>query len=274
VREGRSPEEYREFLRTTLPALGLRWRRFRSGTIRRRIGRRLQEFGFSSLAEYRSYILAHPEEQRFFTDQLTVTISRFWRNRFLFDSLARTWLPALLARLQPGEPFRVWSAGCACGEEPYSLLLLWEEHFAAAGHELRLVATDGDRRCLHRAREGRYPASSLRELPRDLRRRYFVSEGGDSVINMTFRDRVVWLEHNLLWDSPLPDNHVILCRNVAYTYFTEPVQQEITRGFHQALLSGGLLVIGRKDQLPPGVDHFFRRAEHPVYERLELASVG
>jgi chemotaxis protein methyltransferase CheR len=266
--------EYREFLRTALPALGLRWRRFRSGTIRRRIGGRLQELGFSSLAGYRSHLLAHPEEQRFLTDQLTVTISRFWRNRFVFDSLARMWLPALLARLEPRESLRVWSAGCACGEEPYSLLLLWEEYFAASGHALRLVATDANRRCLHRAREGRYPASSLRELPPDLRRRYFVNEGGDSVINPEFRARVVWLEHNLFWDSPFPDNHLILCRNLAYTYFTEPVQQEMTRRFHQALLPGGLLVIGRKDQLPPGVERLFRRTEHPVYERLGVGEEG
>jgi len=272
MHEERSPVEYREFLRTTLPALGLRWRRFRSGAIRRRLGGRLHEVGFSSLAEYRSYLLAHEDEQRLLTDRLTVTISRFWRNRFLFDSLARTWLPALLARLQPGEPLHAWSAGCACGEEPYSLLLLWEEHFAASGHELRLVATDADRRCLHRAREGRYPASSLRELPPDLRRSYFVTEGGDSVINLEFRARVVWLEHNLFWDSPFSNNHLILCRNLAYTYFTEPVQQEITRRFHQALVPEGLLVIGRKDQLPSGAEHLFRRAEHPVYERLDASA--
>ena len=274
VREERSPVEYREFLRTTLPALGLRWRRFRSEAIRRRIGGRLQELGFPSLAAYRSHLLAHREEQRLLTDQLTVTISRFWRNRFLFDALARTWLPALLARLQPGEHFRAWSAGCACGEEPYSLLLVWEEHFAGSGHELRLVATDADRRCLHRAREGRYPASSLRELPLDLRHRYFVNEGGDFVIAPRFRERVVWLEHNLFWDSPFPDNHLILCRNVAYTYFTEALQQEISRRFHQALLPGGLLVIGRKDQLPLGVEHLFRRTEHPVYERLGVGENG
>ncbi|HVO85307.1 MAG TPA: CheR family methyltransferase [Syntrophobacteria bacterium] len=270
MKEERSPLEYREFLRTTLPSLGLRWRRFRSGTIRRRIGGRLHEVGLSSLAEYRSYLLAHKEERRLLTDQLTVTISRFWRNRFLFDSLARTWLPALFARLQPEEPLRVWSAGCACGEEAYSLLLLWEGHFAASGHELRLLASDADRRCLRRAREGRYPASSLRELPLDLRRRYFAHAGGDFVINPEFRERIVWLEHNLVWDSFFPNNHLILCRNVAYTYFTEPVQQETTRRFHQALLPQGLLVIGRKDQLPPGSDFLFRRTEHPVYERLPL----
>ena len=266
--------EYRDFLRTTLPTLGLRWRRFRSGAIRRRIGGRLQELGFSSVAEYRPYLLAHREEQRLLTDQLTVTISRFWRNRFLFDALARTWLPALLARLQPGEPFRAWSAGCACGEEPYSLVLLWEEHFAGSGHELRLVATDADPRCIHRAREGRYPSSSLRELPRDLRRRYFVNEGGEFVIAPELRERVVWLEHNLFWDSPVTDNHLILCRNVAYTYFTEALQQETTRRFHQALLPGGLLVIGRKDQLPLGVERLFRRTEHPVYERLGAGGDG
>jgi chemotaxis protein methyltransferase CheR len=95
-----------------------------------------------------------------------------------------------------------------------------------------------------------------------------VNEGGDSVINPEFRERVVWLEHNLFWDSPFPDNHLILCRNLAYTYFTEPVQQEMTRRFHQALLPRGLLVIGRKDRLPSGGERLFRRTGHPVYERL------
>jgi len=154
------------------------------------------------------------------------------------------------------------------------VLLLWEEHFATAGHELQLVATDADRRCLHRAREGRYPASSLRELPLDLRHRYFVNVGGSFVITPQIRNKVIWAEHNLLWEFPFPDIHLILCRNVAYTYFAEPMQYEITRCFHEALLPGGLLVIGRKDQLPPGADQLFRRAQHPVYERLELPSVG
>ena len=261
--------EYREFLRTTLPVLGLRWRRFRTKTIRRRLVVRLQELGLSSLAEYRAHVLAHRDEQRVLTDQLTVTISRFWRNRFLFDALARTWLPAILARLQPGEPLRAWSTGCACGEEPYSLVLLWNEHFAGSGHELRLVATDVDRRCLHRAREGRYAASSLRELPPDLRRRHFVNEGGSFVIDREIREKIVWLEHNLLWEPPVQGNHLILCRNLAYTYFAESPQQEITRRFRQALFPGGLLVIGRKDRLPPGAEHLFRRVEHPIYERLE-----
>jgi chemotaxis protein methyltransferase CheR len=262
--------EYREFLRGTLPLLGLRWRRFRTKTIRRRIVGRLQDLGLSSLPEYRAYLLAHPAEQRLLGDRLTVTISRFWRNRFLFEALEKTWLPMLLPCLRPGQPFRVWSTGCASGEEPYSFLILWEHAFAGSGHKLLLVASDADGRCLRRAREGRYPPSSLRELPLDLRRRHFVNDRGDFLISPAFPDRILWMEHNLLWDPPVPGNHLILCRNLAYTYFTDPVQQEISRRFHQALLPGGFLVIGRKDRLPPGAEHLFRRAEHPVYERLKI----
>ncbi|HYA04093.1 MAG TPA: protein-glutamate O-methyltransferase CheR, partial [Syntrophobacteria bacterium] len=262
--------EYREFLKGTLPLLGLRWRRFRTRTMRRRIIGRLQDLGLCSLPEYRAYLLSHPEEQRLLVDQLTVTISRFWRNRFLFEALERTWLPMLLASVRPGEPFRVWSAGCASGEEPYSFLILWAEEFADSGHKLRLVASDADSRCLRRAREGRYPPSSLRELPLEFHRRYFTTEGGNFVISPAFVERILWMEHNLLRDPPVPGNHLILCRNLAYTYFTEPVQQEITRCFHQALLPSGLLVIGRKDQLPWGAAGLFGRAEHPVYQRLEV----
>jgi chemotaxis protein methyltransferase CheR len=260
--------EYREFLRSTLPLLGLRWRRFRTKTMRRRIVARLQDLGLSSLSEYGAYVLGHAEEQRLLADRLAVTISRFWRNRFVFEALKGTWLPTLIGSVRPGEPFRVWSAGCASGEEPYSFLILWEEGFGSSGHKLLLVASDADSRCLHRGRRGRYPPSSLRELPLELRRRYFVNDGGDFLICPPFPEQVLWMEHNLLWDPPVPANHLILCRNLAYTYFTEPVQQEITRRFHRALLPGGLLVIGRKDQLPAGAERLFRQAEPAVYQRL------
>ena len=260
--------EYRDFLKSTLPPLGLRWRRLRSKAIRRRIVARLQELGLPSLAEYRSYLLAHPEEQRLLGGQMTVTISRFWRNRSLFEALERTWLPLLLGRLPPGEPLRIWSAGCASGEEAYSLLILWEESIACSGRELRLLASDADGRCLRRARQGRYPASSFREMPVDLRRKYCTNEGGTFSVPDNFPERIVWVEHNLLWDEAFPGTHLILCRNLVYTYFTEPLQQEITRRFHQALVPGGLLVVGRKDRLSDSTGGLFHLIQHPIYERL------
>jgi chemotaxis protein methyltransferase CheR len=260
--------EYKEFLRTTLPHLGLRWRRFRGKSIRRRIIGRLQELDLQSWSQYGSHIIENEEERDYLTGLLTVTISRFWRNAQLFEALEKSWLPRLLERLPAGEPLQIWSSGCASGEEPYSLLILWQESFANTGHDLSLQASDVDKRCLQRALRGRYPASSFREMPRHLREKYCTNEGGTFCVPVDFPKRIVWVEHNLISDPPLTGNHLILCRNLAYTYFTDSLQEKITARFHRAVLPGGLLVLGRKDHLPEGSDGLFRRLQHPIYERL------
>ena len=264
--------EYKEFLKTTLPQLGLRWRRFNRKSIRKRIIGRLQELNLHSLSEYHSYLLDKAEERRQLTSLLTVTISRFWRDARLFEALRDLWFPTLLGRLPAGEPLRIWSAGCASGEEPYSLLILWEEHFADSGHQLNLLASDSDKRCLERALQGPYPASSFREMPLNLRQKYCTNEGGSFCLPSDFPKQIDWVEHNLIWDPPFPGNHLIFCRNLVYTYFTVPLQEKITRSFHQALVPGGLLVVGRKDRLPAGSERLFQLREHPVYERLSDAN--
>lgn len=260
--------EYKDFLKTTLPSLGLRWRRFRRKGIKRRIVGRMDELNLSSFSQYQRYVLAHEEEQRFLSGLLTVTISRFWRNAEVFQTLEKTWLPIMLERLPADEPLNMWSAGCASGEEPYSLLILWKESFAHSGRQLRLTASDSDTVCLERAHQGNYPASSLKEMPLYLRRRYFTNENGTFSLPRDFAKQIHWVEHNLIWDPPFLGYHLVFCRNLAYTYFSKPLQQELTNRFHTSVVPGGLLVIGRKEHLPGGSDELFKQRGHPFYERL------
>jgi len=265
--------EYKEFLKTTLPQLGLRWRRFNRKSIRNRIVGRLQELNFHSLSEYQNYVFASEAEKLALTSLLTVTISRFWRNASLFEALKDLWLPTLLARLPEAEPLQIWSAGCASGEEPYSLLILWLESFAGTGRELRLLASDSNGHCLERAQQARYPASSFREVPLQLRQKYCTNEKGTFSLPHNLSQRVEWFEHNLIWEAPPLHNHMIFCRNLVYTYFTDSLQQEITRRFHQALVAKGLLVVGRKDRLPPGTEGLFRLVDHPLYEKIDIPEI-
>lgn len=260
--------EYKEFLKTVLPSLGLRWRWFQRKGIRKRIIGRLTELKLSSFSQYQSYVLQNEKEQRFLSGLLTVTISRFWRNSGVFQALEQTWLPTMLERVPANEPLRIWSAGCASGEEPYSLLILWQERFSDSGRELRLIASDSDTRCLERARQRRYPASSLTEMPLPLRRKYFRKENGTFSLEGDFTDRIQWIEHNLIWDPPFPGCHLIFCRNLVYTYFTEPLQQKLTHSFHASLVPSGLLVTGRKERLPVGSDRLFRQRNFHFYEVL------
>jgi chemotaxis protein methyltransferase CheR len=131
-----------------------------------------------------------------------------------------------------------------------------------------LTASDSDTRCLKRAHQGRYPASSLKEMPLHLRRKYFTSENGTFSLPRDFVHRIRWVEHNLIWDPPFSGCHLILCRNLVYTYFSKPLQQELTKRFHTSLVSGGLLITGRKECLPTGSDRMFKQRSHPFYERI------
>jgi len=262
--------EYKEFLKITLPQLGLRWRRFRRKSIRKRIIGRLQELKLHSWNQYSSHLLENEEERHHLTSILTVTISRFWRNGSLFEKLEKTWLPAVLSSMPENEPLKIWSAGCASGEEPYSLLILWLESFAGSGRELRLLASDSDSHCLERAQQARYPASSFREMPLHLRQKYCTNEKGTFSLRHDLYQRIEWFEHNLIWEALPPNNNIIFCRNLVYTYLIDDLQQEITRRFHQALAPKGLLVVGRKDLLPPGTEGLFSQVDHPLYQRVEL----
>jgi chemotaxis methyl-accepting protein methylase len=262
--------EYKEFLKTTLPPLGLRWRRFRGKSIRKRISGRMQQLNLRTWSEYKSHLSEHEEERNLLTSILTVTISRFWRNGSLFQRLENIWLPALLESMDPEAPLQIWSVGCASGEEPYSLLILWEESFADSGRRLRLLASDSDSHCLERARQACYPASSFREMPLDLRQKYCINERGTFSLRGDLTERIEWFEHNLIWEAPPLKNHFIFCRNLVYTYFTDSLQQEITQRFHQALAAHGFLVVGRKDRLPHGTAGLFRLVDHPVYKKIEV----
>jgi chemotaxis protein methyltransferase CheR len=260
--------EYKEFLKTVLPSLGLRWRWFQRKGTKKRIIARLTELKLSSFSQYQSYVLQNEKEQRFLSGLLTVTISRFWRHSGVFHALEQTWLPTILEGMDADEPLRIWSAGCASGEEPYSLLILWQESFSDSGRELRLIASDSDTRCLERARQGRYPASSLTEMPLPLRRKYFRKENGTFSLQGDFTDRIQWIEHNLIWDPPFSGCHLIFCRNLVYTYFTEPLQQKLTHSFHASLVPSGFLVTGRKERLPASSDRLFRQRNLHFYEVL------
>lgn len=221
-----------EFLQWALPRLGLRWPGFRKvrRQVCRRIGRRLAELGLADAAAYRAYLESNADEWTRLDALCRITISRFWRDAAVFESLRDEVLPAL------GPAPGVWSAGCASGEEPYSLVLAADE----AGVAVRVLATDVDPRLLERARAACYPASSLRDLPAALLARAFE----DGCLRPAYREPVEFLRHDLRADAPPGPFDLVLCRNVAFTYFAEPLQREVGDRLVRSLRAGGALVVG------------------------------
>lgn len=234
----------------------------------RRIAARMRELGLPDAAAYRRLLERDPTEWDRLRDCLPVTISRFFRDRGVFDLLRDTILPdlAVVASKAGQRTLRVWSAGCASGEEPYSLSLLWVLTLRARfpGLALDILATDVDREMLRRAESACYPASSLRELPEGWRERGFAREGGRYCLREAFRASVRFQRQDMTAGLPEGPFHLILCRNLAFTYFDEVTQARIAVALAERLRSRGFLVLGRHEHLPvgiPGLQPFLGRAD-------------
>jgi chemotaxis protein methyltransferase CheR len=245
-----------EFLKWSLPRLGLAWPGFRKvrGTVCKRVARRLSALGLADLAAYRAWLETHPEEWAALDVLCRIPISRFWRDPEVFGCLARDVLPALAAAAAArGDAVaRAWSAGCASGEEPYSLRLAWTLHAAPAFPSLRLdiLATDADATLLARARDGRYRPSSLRELPPELVGRAFDRQGDLFELRPEFRHGIAFHEQDIRASLPDGPFDLVLCRNLAFTYFDDAARRRLLAGILPRLRPGAALVIGAREFLP------------------------
>jgi chemotaxis protein methyltransferase CheR len=243
------------FLQWALPRLDLRWPGYRKvrRQVCRRLIRRIRDLQLPDLPAYRNRLEADPAEWRALDECCHITISRFYRDRQLFGALRTRVLPESAARAQrQGRNARVWSAGCASGEEPYTVKIAWDVEIAdhAPGVDIALTATDIDATMLARATKACFAATSLRELPR-----LFIDEGFDRsgecfCVKPKFRQGINFLLEDLRLQTPPGPFDLVLCRYVAFTYFAQPLQERILERILAQLLPSGYLVIGTHEQLP------------------------
>ena len=246
------------FLQWALPRLDLRWLGFRKvhGQVCKRLKRRMKELGLSGFAAYRARLEADPDEWAVLDGLCHITISRFFRDSRVFEALGQRILPEIATRAaQERREAHFWSAGCASGEEPYTLKIIWDLAVASdfPSVSCSVVATDVDDVMLERARKGCYPKGSLRELPET-----FVIQGFDKVdrlycVRPRHREGVSLLLQDLRSEAPNGPFDLILCRNVAFTYFEAPLQGEVLSRLVERLAAPGYLVIGAQERLPAEV---------------------
>jgi len=250
------PEGVR-FLQWCLPRLGMRWPGFRKVRKRvyRRLARRIKEIGLPGLAGYRAHLDAHAEEWAVLDGLCRIPISRFYRDRGVIRHLEEEVLPGLgtLALSRNETELGCWSIGCAGGEEPYTLAILW--HLGPGRRVphlgLRILATDIDPESLARARKACYPSSSVKDLPAVYREQAFVPTARGWCLREAYREGVTFVEQDVRRAAPVGPFHLVLCRNVAFTYFDEARQRDVLRTIVARLIPGGALVIGRRESLPP-----------------------
>jgi chemotaxis protein methyltransferase CheR len=201
-----------------------------------------------------AYLDAHADEWHILDGLCTISISRFYRDHVVFDALGDTVLPTIAAQAatRRGATVRCWSAGCASGEEPYTLSLIWAQRIRLQFPHLMLavVATDVDATLLDRARIACYPRSSLRELPPGWIDAAFVQQDDEYCLRDPWKSGVEFRQQDIRSDQSSGPFDLVLCRNVAFTYFEETVQRHIVSRLAEQLTADGFLVVGRHESLP------------------------
>ena len=263
------------FLQWCLPRLGLRWSGYRKvrGTVCKRVQRRLRALDLTAdsdgLNAYKTRLENDASERQILDAFCRIPISRFYRDRAVFDALGSIVLPRL-ARAYPAA-LRCWSAGCASGEEAYSLSILWRLNAAQAAQETRfsVLGTDTEPEMLKRAQRARYGAGSLKDLPAAYRDAAFVRDHDEFVLKPAFRAGVRFALHDLRTLPPDGPFALVLCRNLAFTYFETGLQAAVLARLRQVLAPGGVLVIGGHETLPDTMGFArYDDAKLPIFRKL------
>ncbi len=239
--------------RQLLDFFGLSWKGYRK--VRKGVKKRLSRFwgqmGIGALGEFLQALDENKELRKQAEILMAVSISRFFRDRQLWQSLKKGVIPLVIAKHI--EKVKVWSAGCACGEEVYSFKILWEEWGKSKERlpELELWATDLNPEVLDKAREGVYPLSSLKELPPEIRSKYFRSvQETRLAISDSLKEGIFWKIHNILIDDPPhADFQIIFLRNNLLTYYKDKFRKPAFRKVIDSLSAEGFLIIGSHEKL-------------------------
>ncbi len=253
---------------------------YKRSTILRRIGRRQQATGIAELGDYAEHMAQSPEEARaLFRDSL-ISVTNFFRDPQAFHALNNQIVPRLFANQQPGDAVdtavdttvRVWVAGCATGEEAYSLAILLHEHADRLPQppQLQIFATDLDDEAIAVARRGHYPASIAEHVSPERLQRFFVKQENGYLVDAALRDSVLFAVHDLITDPPFSRLDLVACRNLLI-YLNREAQEKLFELFHYALLPGRYLFLGTSETAD--VSNLFAVLDKPhhLFQRREQA---
>ena len=253
---------YEEFKRRALSLAGIDLSSYKEKQMRRRIDSLVSRNKCSSYDEYVRLLRTDSSVFSEFINFLTINVSEFYRNPDQWEILDKVYLPELISKF--GKRLNIWSAACSTGDEPYSLVMALSRHVSLG--DIRIIATDIDKRILEQAKTGLYNEKSIKNVPEDLKKRYFRQIGPSFQISDEIRRCVSFRESNLLSDRFPDDIDMIVCRNVLI-YFTDEAKENIYRKFYRSLKSGGVLFIGSTEQVADYKEIGFGRRNSFFYDK-------
>ncbi len=223
---------------------------YKRTTLVRRVRRRMDLLGLDAFVDYADHLEVHPEEFGPLFNTILINVTAFFRDPPAWEHVQRDVVPRILGGKGDTEAIRVWSAGCASGEEAYTLAIILCEALGVDGfrERVKIYATDLDEEALERARHGTYTTKEIAAVPEELRDRYFEERGGQWVFRNDLRRSVIFGRHDLVQDAPISRLDLLVSRNTLM-YFTVESQARILARLHYALTSAGFLFLGKAETL-------------------------
>jgi two-component system CheB/CheR fusion protein len=223
---------------------------YKRTSLARRVNRRMSQVGIENYSDYIDYLQANAKEFIALFNTILINVTGFFRDPEAWDYIRSDVVPSLLAKRTPDDPVRIWSAGCASGEEAYTLAMLFAE---AVGPDqfrqrVKIYATDVDEQALAAARQAAYAKSTVDDVPEGLLDKYFEPQGEQYVFRKDLRRSVIFGRNDLVQDAPISRIDLLVCRNTLM-YFNAETQAKILGRLHFALAQRGLLFLGKAEML-------------------------
>ncbi|HEX4948834.1 MAG TPA: CheR family methyltransferase, partial [Blastocatellia bacterium] len=251
-----------ELLRDVLTLLRVRtghdFSNYKRPTLVRRVARHLQIHETDDLEEYLKILRGKPDEVLSLLKNLFINVTNFFRDKEAFATLEKKVIPMLFEGKTSAESVRVWIAGCASGEEAYSIAMLLAEYAATLPDppKFQVFASDVDEDAIAEAREGRFTEAVVSDVSPERLRQFFVrEEDGSYRIRKMIREMILFATHNILRDPPFSQLDLISCRNVMI-YFNRATQEKVLQVFHFALREGGYLFLGSSESAENTANNF------------------
>ncbi len=240
---------------------GHNFAQYKKSTIGRRIQRRMAHQGMEDEASYAHFLKGNPGEAQLLFKEMLINVTSFFRDPEAFVALKNNVLPTLLSSKPPGYQVRVWVAGCASGEEAYSIAIVlheWLEEFRAHHDQeltVQIYATDLDEDAITVARAGRYPINIAQDMTAERLRRFFSKDDAGYKVKKEIRDLVVFAVQNVIKDPPFTKLDLLSCRNLLI-YLEPELQDRLIPNFHYALKANGVLFLSTSESITNRSDLF------------------
>lgn len=272
------PEDQQHALREIFTQLRIRtghdFNNYKRATLLRRIERRINVRQLTSLSGYSSYLQQNPEETTALLKDLLISVTNFFRDPKSFDAMEKDVMPMVIQNKTGESPLRIWIAGCATGEEAYSLAMLCAEQIIKVidAPKVQIFATDIDEAAIKHAREGLYTINDAADVSPERLRRFFNKEGDAYRVKREIREMILFANHNFIKDPPFSNIDIISCRNVLI-YLNRSAQERVLETFHFALRPNGFLFLGSSESADGANDLYITYSrEHHIFQKKQITS--